>query len=652
MCGIAGILDLRVSQKASSLEGSIKRMSLTLRHRGPDDEGSWVDEKAGIALGHRRLSIIDLSQAGHQPMVSACGRFVIVFNGEVYNFKELRKEFVEQGNSFRGHSDTEVMLAAISCYGLEKAVQKFNGMFAFAVWDRKDRVLSLIRDRFGEKPLYYGWAGNTFLFASELKAFRAYPEFTPEIDRDALSLYMRYNCIPAPRAIYRNVFKLLPATILRIDASIKIRQDTLPVPYWSLLEAVKTGKKDPFSGSEKEAQEALDDLLSDAVKLRMESDVALGVFLSGGLDSSLVTTLMQRQSSSAIKTFTIGVNEAAYNEAAQAKAVAHYLGTEHTEFYVTVDDAMAVVPGLADMYDEPFSDSSQIPTHLVSQLTRSKVTVSLSGDGGDEIFAGYNRYFWVKDIWRNIGWLPYQTREMLSRMVLALSADRWESFLSRMSMLLPKKARLRTPGDKMHKLADVLSLRCPYDMYLGLVSHWREPQRLVRNAQEPSTIITDSSSRMPWLDLTEEMMYKDSLSYLPDDILVKVDRASMSVGLESRAPYLDHRVAEFAWRLPLGMKMQNKRSKMILRSLLAQYIPSHLVERPKMGFALPIDAWLRGPLKDWAQSLLDESKIRQAGFLNYSLVQEKLTEHLSGKRNWQYLLWDVLMFQAWYERWK
>jgi asparagine synthase (glutamine-hydrolysing) len=655
MCGIAGILDIHASQKASFLEGNIKRMSDTLRHRGPDDEGIWIDVHAGIALGHRRLSIIDLSCEGHQPMVSACGRYVTVFNGEIYNFRALRKELEEQGTRFRGHSDTEVMLAAISCFGLEIAVKKFNGMFAFAVWDKKSRVLSLIRDRFGEKPLYYGWAGeagNTLLFASELKALREYSEFIPQINSDALALYMRHNCIPAPHTIYRNVFKLLPASILQIDVSNPKRREAQPVPYWSLFDAVKQGKAAPFRGEEKEARDALAELLTDAVKMRMESDVPLGVFLSGGLDSSLITALMQRQSGQPVKSFTIGFNEAQYNEAAQAKAVAGFLGTTHTEFYVSAADALAVVPRLTDMYDEPFSDSSQIPTHLVAQLTRNKVKVSLSGDGGDEIFAGYNRYFWVKDIWRNIGWLPYQTKDMFSRMILTLSADRWESVFSRLTAFLPKKARLRTPGDKMHKLAEVLSARAPYDMYLGLVSHWREPQALVLNASEPLTMITDVSARMPWLDLTEEMMYKDSLTYLPDDILVKVDRASMSVGLESRAPYLDHRVAEFAWRLPLGMKMHKNRGKMMVRDLLAEYIPAHLMDRPKMGFALPIDAWLRGPLKEWAQSLLDESRISRDGLLNPSLVKEKWSEHLSGKRNWQYLLWDVLMFQAWYERWK
>jgi asparagine synthase (glutamine-hydrolysing) len=652
MCGISGIFDFSACQNRSFLEASIKSMSEQLRHRGPDDGGIWLDEKAGIALGHRRLSIIDLSREGHQPMVSACGRYVIVFNGEIYNFKELSKEMDAPAGRFRGHCDTEIMLEAISCYGLENAVQRFNGMFAFAVWDRKDRVLSLVRDRFGEKPLYYGWTGNTLLFASELKALRAYPGPAPKINRDALALYMRHNCIPAPHTIYRDVFKLSPASILRIDASRRGKQEAEPVAYWSLFKAVKTGKKHPFVGQEKEALDALNDLLADAVRLRMVSDVPLGVFLSGGLDSSLVTALMQQESAKAVKTFTIGFNEAHYNEAAQAKEVARYLGTEHTEFYVTADDALAVVPRLADMYDEPFSDSSQIPTHLVSRLTRSKVTVSLSGDGGDEIFAGYNRYFWVNDIWRHIGWLPYQTRSMLSGVLLTLSADRWETFFSRLAGLLPEKARLRTPGDKMHKLADVLSARTPYDMYLGLVSHWRQPHKLVLNATEPATIITDAAARMPWLDFTEEMMYKDSLTYLPDDILVKVDRASMSVGLESRAPYLDHRVAEFAWRLPLGMKLRENRTKMMLRHLLARYMPLSLIERPKMGFAMPIDTWLRGPLKQWASSLLDETRLRQEGFFDHCLIREKWSEHLSGRRNWQYLLWDILMFQAWYERWK
>lgn len=652
MCGIAGFIDISSHKRSDEMEAVVTRMADTLRHRGPDDKGAWTDEKSGIAFGYRRLSIIDLSREGHQPMVSGSGRYVIVFNGEIYNFKALRKELEASGQKFHGNSDTEVMLEVISRFGVDEALLKFNGMFAFAVWDRQERVLSLARDRLGEKPLYYGWSGNTFLFASELKAIRSYPGFASQIDRNALALYMRYNCIPAPYSIYKNIRKLPPAAILKMDAScLKDKKESLGF-YWSLKDIVEKAQKDRFEGSLKEAVNHADSLLSEAVKLRMESDVPLGVFLSGGIDSSLVTALMQKQSAQKVKTFTIGFNEPGYNEAAQAKLVARHLGTEHTEFYVTPDETMAVIPRLAEIYDEPFSDSSQIPTFLVSELTRKKVTVSLSGDGGDEIFAGYNRYFWVKDIWQNIGWINKGIRDKIAAMLMAVSPEKWESIFRNAGNILPKKARQRTPGDKIHKLADILSSDSPYDMYLGLVSHWRNTDLLVPGSKEPMTMLTDDKARMADLDIAEEMMYKDAVTYLPDDILVKVDRASMAVSLESRAPFLDHRIVEFAWSLPLSMKVKGSDGKRLLKDILHQYVPSRLVERPKMGFALPIDAWLRGPLKDWAASLLDEKKIRDEGFLNSLPIKEKWEEHISGKRNWQYLLWDVLMFQAWHERWK
>jgi len=652
MCGIAGLIDTSHRKKAIELESVVMRMADTMSHRGPDDKGAWTDEKAGLALGHRRLSIIDLSREGHQPMASHCGRYVIVFNGEIYNFKELRKDLQASARKFRGHSDTEVMLEAISRFGVDGALRKFNGMFAFAVWDRQMRLLSLARDRMGEKPLYYGWSGDTFLFASELKAMRAYPGFANEIDRDAVALYMRYNCIPAPFSIYKNIYKLPPASIMKIEASSSRPREADISCYWSLREAIEAGKKEQFKGSRREASECLENLLCDAIKLRMESDVPLGVFLSGGVDSSLVTALMQKQSAQKVKTFTIGFNEPGYNEAHHAKLVAHHLGTEHMEFYVTPAETMASIPRLADIYDEPFSDSSQIPTFLVSELTRKKVTVSLSGDGGDEVFAGYNRYFWVKDIWKKIGWINRDSRNALAGMLIAMSPEKWENIFHNLGNVLPKKARQRTPGDKIHKLADILSAAGPYDMYAGLVSHWPDTDVLVPGSKEPLTVITDGNARMGGSDLTEEMMYKDAMTYLPDDILVKVDRASMASSLESRAPFLDHRVVEFAWSLPLAMKVKGREGKRLARELLYKYVPRKLVERPKMGFALPIDGWLRGPLRPWAEELLDESKIHREGFLNYLPIKKKWEEHVSGRRNWQYLLWDVLMFQSWHDRWR
>lgn len=648
MCGITGFIDISSHKKTSELENLVKNMACTLNHRGPDDGGVWTDEDAGIALGHKRLSIIDLSSEGHQPMASHCGRYVIAFNGEIYNFKDLRSELESSGYKFRGHSDTEVMLCAISCYGVKEAVQKFNGMFAFALWDRKERILSLARDRIGEKPLYYGWSGNVFLFASELKAIRAYPGFDNSIDRNAIALFMRYNCIPAPHTIYKDVFKLPPAAIISFDMASLRRREGRANPYWSLKEAVEKGKSGRFKGSSDEAVGCLERLLSDSVKLRMESDVPLGVFLSGGIDSSLVTALMQAQSTRKVKTFTVGFNESGYNEAEDAKLVARHLGTEHTEFYVTPAEAMSVIKLLPDIYDEPFSDSSQIPTYLVSRLTRQKVTVSLSGDGGDEVFSGYNRYFWVNDIWRKIGWAGKGGRGVLAKALTGLSPDVWGKIAS----VLSGKSKQRTPGDKIHKLADVLSAATPYDMYTGLVSHWKDTGSLVLGSEEPLTIVTDKAMRMPGLNIAEEMMYKDTMMYLPDDILVKVDRSSMAVSLESRAPFLDHRVVEFAWQLPLSEKIKGNEGKQILRKILYKHVPRELIERPKMGFAIPIDTWLRGPLKSWAEGLLDETKMRRDGFLNYQMVKEKWDEHISGKRNWQHHLWDVLMFQAWYERWK
>ncbi|MDD5428210.1 MAG: asparagine synthase (glutamine-hydrolyzing) [Candidatus Omnitrophica bacterium] len=652
MCGITGFIDRSAGQKADELEAVVSRMAGTMSHRGPDDKGAWVDVSAGVALGHRRLSIIDLSVEGHQPMASACGRYVIVFNGEIYNFKLLRGELERSGHKFRSHSDTEVMLAAISRYGLEEAVRKFNGMFAFAVWDRQERALSLARDRMGEKPLYYGWAGDIFLFASELKAIRAHPKFENNIDRDSLALYMRYNCIPAPYSIYKNIRKLPPASILKIDAAFMKDKKADVKYYWSVRDAVERGRADTFKGSAEEASGRLDNLLGDSVKLRMESDVPLGVFLSGGIDSSLVTALMQRQSPQPVKTFTIGFKEPGYNEAESAALVARRLGAEHTEFYVSPSEAMAVIPGLSDIYDEPFADSSQIPTFLVSKLTRTKVTVSLSGDGGDEVFAGYNRYVWVKSIWRKVGWMNHGSRKALAGVLTSVPPAGWEKLFDKLGNKLPGKMRQRTPGDKIHKLADMMAAPSRYGMYERLVSHWPDPQSVVPGSSEPATIITGAGAPVRGLGFTEEMMLKDSISYLPDDILVKVDRASMAASLESRAPFLDHRVVEFAWQLPLAMKARGGKGKCILRELLYKYVPRELVDRPKMGFALPLDAWLRGPLKEWAGALLDESRIKREGFFDHRPVRQKWEEHLSGKRNWQYLLWDVLMFQAWYDRWK
>ena len=649
MCGIAGFLDTAQELGNDKLRRIVCSMAETLRHRGPDAGGSWVDERTGIALGHRRLSILDLSHEGDQPMLSSSQRYVIVFNGEIYNFKEIRKEIESDGvvaSPWRGHSDTEIMLGAFERWGIEAAVRRFVGMFAFAVWDRKERVLSVARDRLGEKPLYYGWMGNTFLFGSELKALMAHPDFVGDVNRDVLALYLRHNYIPAPHCIYRGLSKLLPGSVLRISArSPGTGRSSIPVPYWSVREAAENGAAHPFEGSASEAIEHLDHLLRNTIKDQMVADVPLGAFLSGGIDSSTVVALMQAQSTRAVKTFTIGFHETNYNEAESAAAVASYLHTEHRELYVSPKDAMAVIPRLPIVYDEPFSDSSQIPTFLVSEMTRHYVTVSLSGDGGDESFGGYPRYLWASRIWRNMKWLPAAARRTMASCLGCVSASRWDGMPAR----LLGKRRL---ADRISKLAEILSASGMSRLYFLLLSHWTNPESLIVGATEPATVLTDESTWPSLRDFESHMMYLDSISYLPEDIMQKVDRAGMAVSLESRTPYLDHRIVEFAWRLPMHMKIRNGESKWLLRQVLYRYVGKELVERPKMGFGVPIDSWLRGPLREWAEALLNENRLRTDGFFDSDPIRRKWKEHISGERNWQYHLWDILMFQAWLDCWK
>lgn len=655
MCGIAGFLGFPRTLAASDV---LRSMTAAIVRRGPDDEGYWLDAEREVGLGHRRLSIVDLSPNGHQPMASADGRFVIAFNGEIYDFMEVRAELEATGlaPTWRGHSDTEVVLAAIGAWGVERALQRFTGMFAFALWDRSERRLVLARDRIGEKPLYYGWAPDTFFFASELKALRRWPGWQPEIDRGSVALLMRHNYVPAPYSIYRRVFKLEPGSFVSVtldDVRHGPAEDArAPLPirrYWSLRDTVDSAAGSRFAGSDRDATDELEHLLRASVRRQMVADVPLGALLSGGVDSSTVVALMQMQSTVPIRTFTIGFDEDAYDEAEHARAVAKHLGTNHTEHYVTAAEAMSVIPDLPTLYDEPFADSSQIPTYLVSRIARSDVTVCLSGDAGDELFGGYNRYFVGRRIWDRIGWIPAGLRKHASRLITRLPPDRWDRMFARLGPVLPRMARQRSPGDKLHKLAEILDAPGPADFYRGLVSHWRNPEAVVVNSREPATIL-DLPEQWPQLDdFTELMMFLDSVSYLPDDILVKVDRAAMAVSLETRVPFLDQAVVEFAWRLPLAKKVRKGVGKWLLREVLYRHVPRELIERPKMGFGVPIDSWLRGPMRDWAEALLDERRLRNEGWFHPAPIRAAWTSHLSGRRNYQYLLWDVLMFQAWLE---
>lgn len=655
MCGIAGFWDAehRFGQEVGA--AALRCMTGAIAYRGPDDRGHYQQADAGIALGHRRLSIVDLSPEGHQPMASASGRYVMVFNGEVYNHNRLRPELQGAGVRFRGHSDTEVMLAAIEHWGLEAALARFIGMFAFALWDRHARSLTLVRDRLGIKPLYYGWVGGVFVFGSELKALTAIPSFANPLNRGALALQLRHNYIPAPHSIYRDIYKLMPGTLLRVDESLvrtpaDVDRLTARVQvYWSARAVAEAGVGNRLDLDDDDAVVELDRELRDAVALRMEADVPLGAFLSGGVDSSLVVALMQAQSSRPVQTFSIGFREAEYNEAQYADAVARHLGTDHHELYVTAQDALDVVPRLPKMFDEPFSDSSQIPTYLVSQMARKHVTVSLSGDGGDELFSGYNRYFLGLKLWQSVNRLPQPVRSGLAAALR--SAPRLSARLMHLGMpLMPASLRVKNPADKIDRLTTLLSTASLDALYMGLVSHWQQPAGMVLGANgEPHTALTDPRRLTALRDPVERMMFSDLVSYLPDDILTKVDRASMAVSLEARVPMLDHRVVELAWRLPMRQKVRAGQGKWLLREVLYKYVPKALIERPKQGFGVPIDRWLRGPLRDWAESLLDERRLREEGYFDPAPIRHMWTEHVAGRANEHYRLWDVLMFQAWLE---
>lgn len=649
MCGLAGFLGRGEWMQRDTVPSILTRMANAIASRGPDDSGVWHGDTA-IGLAHRRLSIVDLSAAGHQPMICHAGRYVMVFNGEIYNHDELRRELHANGlaPAWRGHSDSESLLAGFSAWGIRATVERCAGMFAFAVWDRHARVLHLGRDRLGEKPLYYGWQGQgdsaCFLFGSELKALKAHPTFAAEIDRNAICLLMRYGYITAPYSIYRGFRKVPPGHLVTVSLA---RPKPQVEAYWSLFEVALQGACEPLVGDAELITDTLESALSSAVRQQMVADVPLGAFLSGGVDSSVIVAMMQAQSNRPVKTFSIGFHEEAYNEAGHAKAVAQHLGTDHTELYVTAQQALDVIPKLPQLYCEPFADASQIPTFLVSQLARQQVTVSLSGDGGDELFGGYSRYTLARDAWQKIRNLPHVLRQPMAGAIRAMPAASWNSLLRPVSALLPGYLQTTSPGDKLHKGASLLGSKNVDELYAGLITHW-EPEGMVLGGIEPPTYLR-SKPALGAFDSVQRMMALDSMTYLPDDILVKVDRAAMAVSLETRVPFLDHRVLELAWRIPQSMKVSHGQAKWILRQVLYRHVPQRLVDRPKMGFGVPIDEWLRGPLREWAESLLSETRLRREGFFDPAPIRQKWMEHLTGMHNWQSPLWDVLMFQAWLE---
>ena len=650
MCGIAGLLGYRTS----SMETVLRAMGETIATRGPDDSGLFIDAEAGLGLVHRRLSVLDLSPAGHQPMSSVCGRFVIIFNGEIYNHGELRAQLEEEGIvcPWRGHSDTETLLAAVVAWGLKKTLVRAVGMFALALWDRQEKCLLLARDRLGEKPLYYGWVGSAIVFASELKVLKAIPGFCGEIDRGALSLFMRHNYVPAPYSIYRHIFKLTPGCWMALrPANVERKKMPSTQAYWSIRQVAESGSQDRRQfASDSEAADAFETALRLAVRGQMVADVSLGAFLSGGVDSSAIAALMQAEArqmgTAAVKTFTIGFHEQQFDEAPHAKRIAQHLATEHTELYVTPQDALAVIPLMARVYDEPFADSSQVPTFLLSRMVHQHVTVALSGDGGDELLGGYERYALAEKLTARFSGWPQAMRSLASGLIRAVPVEGWNLGQKVFSPLLPARLRSVNLGDKLHKGAALLGHERFESLYCGLISHWN-PALVVIGGNEPPTALT-----APWikhLTLTEQMMLIDSQTYLPDDILVKVDRAAMGVSLETRAPLLDHRVQELAWQLPFEFKVRAGVSKWLLRQVLYRHVPMNLIERPKMGFSLPLGEWLRGPLRDWAEGLLDEMRLRNEGYLDPLPIRRKWAQHVSGQRNWHYHLWDILMFQSWLE---
>ena len=636
MCGIAGFVG-----EIKHPEICLGEMVNSINHRGPDDRGIWFDD--GIGLAHARLSIIDLSSAGHQPMHSASRNYVLVFNGEIYNHQMIRKELESISHrNWNGYSDTETLLVAIEHWGLEAALKKVKGMFAIALWDKRSQNLFLTRDRMGEKPLYYGWVGDQFVFASELKAIKKFPQFKNLIDRNALALFLRFNSIPSPYSIYQDIYKLDPGCIIELNAVSKEIKKHI---FWSSEQEYKTASMNRFSGTSEQAVNQLEYVLSNAVSSQMESDVPLGAFLSGGVDSSVIVALMQSQSTSKVNTFSVGFNEAEYNEAKHAHMVSKHLGTNHSELYVSERDALDIIPNLPHIYDEPFADSSQIPTYIISKFAKQKVSVALSGDAGDEIFGGYNRYVFAQKMFGKVRKIPIAIRQLMSKTIFSMTEEKLHKLLN----VFVSKSYTNI-GHKLHKVAGVLSAESISELHFKLVSQIHNPTNWLLDTNEHKTLFNDDVSRFDELDPVEQMMAYDLITYLPTDILTKVDRAAMAVSLETRIPFLDPDVIRFSASLPLEFKIRNGVTKWALREVLYKYVEKDLIERPKMGFGIPLAEWLRGPLRDWAESLLDEKRLHQEGFFHVKFVRSKWEEHLNGKGNWHHQLWNVLMFQAWLEQ--
>jgi len=634
MCGISGF----ITKQELNLISTINSMHVLLNHRGPDDSNVWIDEK-GIALAHNRLSVIDLSDAGSQPMHSKCRRYTLVFNGEIYNHNELRRSFKDYG--WLGHSDTETIIACISEFGFIKSLSMLKGMFAFALWDNKENKLFLARDRMGEKPLYYGKIKDSFVFGSELSAIKAFPDFKPLIDRGSLALLLRYNSIPAPYSIYKDIQKLSPGCYLSIDfKTLKVSEDV----YWSVKNAHNDSLNQPFQGDIKSAINETEKVLEKSIVSQMESDVPLGSFLSGGVDSSIVTALMQKHSKNPIKTFSIGFYDKSFNEAEHARLVANHIGTDHTDMYVSEKDLLDVIPYLPKIYDEPFADSSQIPTYLVSKIAKQKVTVCLTGDAGDELFGGYNRYLFTDGLWNKIDKIPYFLRSPLGNILQTVPIPTWNLLLG---PFLGKK--YSNIGSKLHKGSNVLSSKGIDELYLKLVSQIDSPEHWIVDGVEHVTPLTKEGGYFSETSSIEKMMLHDMIGYLPTDILTKVDRAGMSASLETRCPFLDTKVIDFALSLPLDYKINKKTGKYVLREALYKHVPKELIDRPKMGFGVPLGDWLRGPLKSWASDLISQSRLENEGYFHPDIVSKKWDEHLSGLHDWHHQLWPVLMFQAWLE---